>query len=93
MLKESSSPLDMLKALFHVNYLYWLEKNAGIQAVSISNDCRDGGRLQMSLDYVQREFDIVKNDIEAMGWVADGLIARPLPNRIRPSNTLSMSNN
>ncbi|KAK7830456.1 psoralen synthase [Quercus suber] len=50
-LKESSSPHDMLKALFHVNYLYWLEKNAGFEARSVSNDCRYGGRLQISLDW------------------------------------------
>jgi hypothetical protein len=83
-LKESSSPRDMLKSLFHVSYLYWLEKNAGINASSTSDDCKQGGRLQMSLEYVQREFNHVKSDGEAAGWVTDGLIARPLPNRIRP---------
>ncbi|KAF3439401.1 hypothetical protein FNV43_RR17679 [Rhamnella rubrinervis] len=83
-LKETCSPQDMLKALFHVNYVYWLEKNAGIEGRSASNDCKPGGRLQMSLDYVQREFNHVKNDGESMGWITDGLIARPLPHRIHP---------
>lgn len=83
-LKETSSLQDMLKALFHVNYLYWLEKNAGIEAKGTSIDCRPGGRLEMSLDYVRREFDIVKTDGESVGWVTDGLISRPAPNRIRP---------
>lgn len=83
MLKESSSPQDMLKSLFHVNYLYWLEKNAGIKSSSVANDCRPGGRLQISLEYVEREFNHVKNDGEVAGWVIDSLIARPLPNRIR----------
>ncbi|XP_004292905.1 PREDICTED: protein root UVB sensitive 1, chloroplastic [Fragaria vesca subsp. vesca] len=83
-LKETSSLQDMLKALFHVNYLYWLEKNAGIEAKGTSIDCRPGGRLEMSLDYVRREFDIIKTDGESVGWVTDGLIARPAPNRIRP---------
>ncbi|KAL5555667.1 hypothetical protein UlMin_037903 [Ulmus minor] len=83
-LKESCSQQDMLKALFHVNYLFWLEKNAGIEARSASLDCKPGGRLQMSLEYVQREFNHVKNDGESSGWITDGLIARPLPNRIRP---------
>ncbi|XP_009793517.1 protein root UVB sensitive 1, chloroplastic isoform X2 [Nicotiana sylvestris] len=82
-LKESSSPQDMLKSLFHVNYLYWLEKNAGIKSSSVANDCRPGGRLQISLEYVEREFNHVKNDGEVAGWVIDSLIARPLPNRIR----------
>ncbi|XP_060179677.1 protein root UVB sensitive 1, chloroplastic [Lycium barbarum] len=82
-LKESSSPQDMLKSLFHVNYLYWLENNAGIKSSSVANDCRPGGRLQMSLEYVEREFNHVKSDGEVAGWVTDSLIARPLPNRIR----------
>lgn len=81
-LKESSSPQDMLKSLFHVSYLYWLEKNAGINSSSICDDCKPGGRLQMSLEYVQREFNHVRNDGEAAGWVTAGLIARPLANRI-----------
>ncbi|KAM5565318.1 protein root UVB sensitive 1, chloroplastic [Rosa sericea] len=83
-LKETSSLQDMLKALFHVNYLYWLEKNAGYEAKGTSIDCRPGGRLEMSLDYVRREFNHVKTDGESAGWVTDGLIARPAPNRIRP---------
>ncbi|PQM36707.1 protein root UVB sensitive 1 chloroplastic isoform X1 [Prunus yedoensis var. nudiflora] len=82
-LKETSSLQDMLRALFHVNYLYWLEKNAGYEARGTSTDCKPGGRLQISLEYVQREFNHVKNDGESVGWVTDGLIARPLPNRVR----------
>lgn len=88
-LKESSSPQDMLKSLFHVNYLYWLEKNVGIKSRSPSDDCRPGGKLQISLEYVQREFNHVRNDGELAGWVTDGLIARPLPNRILPGNVSS----
>ena len=84
MLKESCSPQDMLRSLFHVNYLYWLERNAGIEAGGASTDCRIGGRLQISLEYVQREFNHFKIDSDSVGWVTDGLIARPLPNRIRP---------
>ncbi|XVE99959.1 hypothetical protein REPUB_Repub03eG0244900 [Reevesia pubescens] len=38
-LKESSSPQDMLKSLFHVNFLYWLERNAGIEISGASTDC------------------------------------------------------
>ncbi|KAL5807613.1 hypothetical protein ACOSQ4_030346 [Xanthoceras sorbifolium] len=85
-LKENALPQDMLKSLFQVNYLYWLERNAGIVARSAAADCRPGGRLQITLEYVQREFDHVRNDSASVGWVTDGLIARPLPNRIRPGS-------
>ncbi|KAG9445494.1 hypothetical protein H6P81_016834 [Aristolochia fimbriata] len=83
-LKEGSSPDDMLKSLFHVNYLYWLEKNAGIESRGTVDDCKLGGRLQVSLDYVEREFDHVRHDGQVVGWAMEGLVARPLPNRIRP---------
>lgn len=82
-LKESCSPQDMLKSLFHVSYLYWLENNVGLKSVSAYEDCRPGGRLHISLEYVQREFSHVKIDSELAGWTTDGLIARPLPYRIR----------
>ncbi|PKA65391.1 glutamate N-acetyltransferase / amino-acid N-acetyltransferase [Apostasia shenzhenica] len=76
-LKEDSSPEDMLKSLFHVNYLYWLERNVGIEQSSIVHGCRPGGRLQISLEYIQREFAHVKYDGSQYGWLTDGLIARP----------------
>ncbi|KAK6158546.1 hypothetical protein DH2020_005860 [Rehmannia glutinosa] len=88
-LKESSSAQDMLKSLFQVCYLYWLERNAGIKSTTIFDDCRPGSRLQISLEYVQREFNHVKNDGEIAGWVVDGLIARPSPNRIRIGNQIA----
>ncbi|CAK9149164.1 unnamed protein product [Ilex paraguariensis] len=88
-LKESSSPQDMLKSLFHASYLYWLEKNVGIESSSGSDDCRPGERLKISLEYVQREFNHVKNDGELAGWVINGLIARPLPNRVSPGYAAS----
>ncbi|XP_008797945.2 protein root UVB sensitive 1, chloroplastic [Phoenix dactylifera] len=81
-LKEGSSLGDMLKSLFHVSYLYWLERNVGIELGSVADECKPGGRLQISLDYVQREFSHVKHDGLQSGWVTDGLIARPLPHRI-----------
>ncbi|CAI8600560.1 unnamed protein product [Vicia faba] len=43
--------------------------------------------FQISLEYAEREFDHVRNDGESVGWITYGLNARPLPNRIRPSNT------
>lgn len=85
-LKETCSQLDMLKALFQVNYLYWLEKNAGIEGRGTLYDCKPGGRLQISLEYAEREFNHVRDDGESVGWITDGLIARPLPNRCRPGN-------
>ncbi|XP_068654325.1 protein root UVB sensitive 1, chloroplastic isoform X2 [Aristolochia californica] len=83
-LKEGLSPDDMLKSLFHVNFLYWLERNAGIESRGTVDDCRPGGRLQVSLDYVEREFNHVKLDGQVVGWAMEGLIARPMPNSIRP---------
>uniref|UniRef100_A0A0D9W389 DUF647 domain-containing protein n=1 Tax=Leersia perrieri TaxID=77586 RepID=A0A0D9W389_9ORYZ len=82
-LKEGSSPEDMLKSLFHVNYLYWLEKYMGFKPSDVVSECRPGGRLEVSLDYTQREFSHVKHDGSNGGWVMDGLIARPLPVRVR----------
>ncbi|KAJ0593928.1 putative Root UVB sensitive family [Helianthus annuus] len=83
-LKDTCSPQDMLKSMFHVSYLYWLEKNVGLKPVSIYDDCGPGGMLQISLEYVEREFNHAKHDGELAGWVTDSLVARPLPHRIRP---------
>lgn len=82
-LKEDSAPEDMLKSLFHVSYLYWLERNLGSEPRGIVEDCGRGGRLRISLDYAQREFGHAQLDGHRLGWTTDGLIARPLPNRIR----------
>ncbi|GJN27914.1 hypothetical protein PR202_gb15978 [Eleusine coracana subsp. coracana] len=88
-LKEGSSPEDMLKSLFHVNYLYWLERYMGFRPSNAASECRRGGRLEVSLDYAQREFSHVKHDGSNGGWVMDGLIARPLPVRIRIGDAIS----
>ncbi|XP_020096521.1 protein root UVB sensitive 1, chloroplastic isoform X1 [Ananas comosus] len=88
-LKEGSSPEDMLKSLFHANYMYWLEKNVGIEPRSVAEECSPGGRLYISLDYVRREFSHFKHDGKQSGWFTDGLIARSLPNRIRPGYAVS----
>ncbi|GKD32118.1 protein root UVB sensitive 1, chloroplastic, partial [Tanacetum coccineum] len=83
-LKDVCTPQDMLKSMFHVSYLYWLEKNVGLNSVGIFDDCGPGGMLQISSEYVEREFNHAKRDGELAGWVTDSLIARPKPNRIRP---------
>lgn len=83
-LREGCSPHDMLKSLFHVNYLYWLERNVVMKSRCIADECKPGGRLQISLDYVQREFSHIKQDGLQGGWLTeDGLVARPLPSRIQ----------
>ncbi|KAF3781058.1 root UVB sensitive 1 protein [Nymphaea thermarum] len=82
-LKEGCTPRDMLKSLFHVCYMYWLEQNVGIETRGAVEDCKPGGKLQLSYEYVQREFSHVKSDGQAAGWYTDGLVARPLPYRIR----------
>ncbi|KAK8945969.1 hypothetical protein KSP40_PGU008109 [Platanthera guangdongensis] len=81
-LKEDCSAEDMLKSLFHVSYLYWLERNVGMERKSIANECGAGGRLQISLEYAQREFVHAKHDGSQCGWLTDGLVANPLPNRV-----------
>ncbi|XP_074270586.1 protein root UVB sensitive 1, chloroplastic [Silene latifolia] len=86
MLKENASPQDMLRSLYQVNFLYWLETNAGIRSRTVSDDCQPGGKLQISLEYAQREFNHVKHDSESAGWLVDGLIARPLFHRICVDN-------
>ncbi|KMZ72252.1 hypothetical protein ZOSMA_169G00440 [Zostera marina] len=69
-LKEGSLPEDMLKAVFHTNYLYWLETNvAWLKPKNFVEDCMPGGMLQLSLDYTQREFNHVKNDSQK-GWLS-----------------------
>ncbi|GJZ42279.1 kinase-like domain, phloem protein 2-like protein [Tanacetum coccineum] len=45
-------------------YLYWLEKNVGLNSIGISDDCGPGGMLQISLEYVEREFNHAKRDGE-----------------------------
>ncbi|KAF3336222.1 Protein root UVB sensitive 1 [Carex littledalei] len=82
-LKEKCSTEDMLKSVFQVNYLYWLERNMGFEQRPASEECAPGGMLHMSLDYVSRELMHAKRDAEQTGWDTHALIARPLPNRIR----------
>ncbi|GAB2235522.1 hypothetical protein Droror1_Dr00025947 [Drosera rotundifolia] len=76
----------MLKSLFQLNYLYWLGNNAGINSRNVYDDCRPGGKLWISLEYVQEEFNHVKSDSEPLGWLTDGLIARPSPCRMNLGN-------
>lgn len=83
-LKEICSPQDMLKSMFHVNYLYWLKKEARLKSISTFDDCGPSGVLRISLEYVEREFNHAKRDGELAGWVTESLVARPLPHRIRP---------
>ncbi|GJY81010.1 reverse transcriptase domain-containing protein, partial [Tanacetum coccineum] len=61
-LKDVCTPQDMLKSMFHVSYLYWLEKNVGLTFIGVSDDCEPGGMLQISLEYVEREFNHPKRD-------------------------------
>ncbi|GKC45259.1 protein root UVB sensitive 1, chloroplastic isoform X1, partial [Tanacetum coccineum] len=45
-------------------YLYWLEKNVGLNSTGISDDCGPVGMLQISLECVEREFNHAKRDGE-----------------------------
>ncbi|GJW94888.1 RNA-directed DNA polymerase, eukaryota [Tanacetum coccineum] len=58
---------SMARDLYHKIascYLYWLEKNVGLNSIGISDDCGPGGMLQISLEYVEREFNHAKRDGE-----------------------------
>ncbi|GJR42337.1 retrotransposon protein, putative, ty1-copia subclass [Tanacetum coccineum] len=57
--------------MFNVSYLYWLEKNVGLNSIGISDDCGPGGMLQISLEYVEREFNHAKCDGELAGVWGD----------------------
>ncbi|GKA08604.1 protein root UVB sensitive 1, chloroplastic [Tanacetum coccineum] len=41
-LKDVCTPQDMLKSMFHVSYLYWLEKNVGLTSIGVFDDCGPG---------------------------------------------------
>nr|GEZ49015.1 hypothetical protein [Tanacetum cinerariifolium] len=75
-LKDICTPQDMFKSMFHVSYLYLLEKNVGLNSIGISDDRGPGGMLQISLEYVEREFNHAKRDgvlagVENSGMNAD----------------------
>jgi hypothetical protein len=82
-LKEKCSTEYMLKSVFQVNYLYWLERNMGLEPRS-AEECASSGMLLISLDYVGREMVHAKRDAEHTGWDTHALIARPSPNIIHP---------
>ena len=53
-----------------------------MESGSAADECKPGGRLHISFDYVQREYGHIKYDGLQSGWITDGLVARPLPTRI-----------
>ncbi|KAH9321142.1 hypothetical protein KI387_015781, partial [Taxus chinensis] len=88
MLKSGASPQDMLRAMFQVCHLYWLERHLGIKSRNIINDCKPGGKLMRSLEYMEREFDSFQQNATIVGWLPDGLVARPLPFRLHVDDIL-----
>ncbi|XP_057845795.1 protein root UVB sensitive 1, chloroplastic isoform X2 [Cryptomeria japonica] len=88
MLKSGASPQDMLRAMFQICYLYWLERHLVIKSRNIISDCEPGGKLTRSLEYMQREFDALQQNATTVGWLPDGLVARPLPFRLHVDNIL-----
>lgn len=81
-LKSGASPQDMLRAMFQVCHLYWLERHLGVESRKIINDCMAGGKLALSHDFVVREFDNIQKRAATVGWYPEGLVARPLPFRV-----------
>nr|ADE76751.1 unknown [Picea sitchensis] len=72
----------MLRAMFQVCHLYWLERHLGVESKKIINDCMAGGKLALSHDFMVREFDNVQKKAATVGWYPEGLVARPLPFRV-----------
>lgn len=82
-LKEGATPRDMLRAMMHAIYLNHLE---GTGITSLEQDSGKGHCvLRVSHDFMARQFEQIKQDIGAAGWICEGLIARPAPNRLLES--------
>lgn len=81
-LKNKASPQDMLRAMFQICHLYWLERHLGVESRKIINDCMAGGKLALSHDFMVREFDNLQKKAATVGWYPEGLVARPSPFRV-----------
>lgn len=81
-LKEGATPRDMLRAMMQALYLNHLEGTGFTSQRNLLHDSRKGGVLRVSHDFMAQQFEQIKQDIGAAGWICEGLIARPAPNRL-----------
>ncbi|KAG0563427.1 hypothetical protein KC19_8G030500 [Ceratodon purpureus] len=89
-LKEGATPRDMLRAMMQAIYLNHLQGTGFTSQRSLIHDSGNGGVLRVSHDFMAQKFDQIRQDIGAAGWICEGLVARPAPNRLlesAPSST------
>lgn len=66
-------------------YLNHLQGAGFTSQRSIMHDSGNGGVLRVSQDFMAQKFEQIRQDIRAAGWICEGLIARPAPNRLLES--------
>lgn len=75
----------MLRAMMQAIYLNHLEGTGFTSKRDLVHDSRSGGVLRVSHAYMAKQFEQIKQDLGAAGWICEGLIARPAPNRLLES--------
>lgn len=90
-LKEGATPRDMLRAMMQAVYLDHLKGTGFTSQRNLVHDSGNGGVLRVSHDFMAQQFEQVQQDIGAAGWICEGLIARPAPNRLLESVQASSS--
>lgn len=83
-LKESVTPRDMLRALFQVTIMRDLSVTDANPSSyrTLVGDCRKGGILEVSHSIMSEKFEQMQQRLSLAGWVSEGLVARPSPNRL-----------
>jgi len=81
-LRQGATPQDMLRAMVQALYLNHLESSEIAVRSNIVGDCSEGGLLRVSHTYMDNQFEKIRQDLRATGWIMEGLIARPATNRL-----------
>ncbi|KAG6557415.1 hypothetical protein Mapa_000684 [Marchantia paleacea] len=84
-LKDAASPRDMLRAMVQLMYIYNSDKDQNMSA-GIIRDCSRDGILRVTYNLMDKNFDSITGVLAEGGWVSDGLVARPAPNRLVEDN-------
>eukprot|EP00252_Welwitschia_mirabilis_P025447 TRINITY_DN7938_c0_g1_i2.p1 TRINITY_DN7938_c0_g1~~TRINITY_DN7938_c0_g1_i2.p1 ORF type:complete len:209 (-),score=41.98 TRINITY_DN7938_c0_g1_i2:571-1116(-) len=84
LLRTGASPSDLLKALFQATYLYYIKRDE--QPII---DREQGSPLAISYDFVLKELPNIQRMAEAKGWHSEGLVAMPLPFRLKSDQKAS----
>ncbi|GJT06843.1 retrovirus-related pol polyprotein from transposon TNT 1-94 [Tanacetum coccineum] len=71
-LKDVCTPQDMLKSMFHVSYLYWLEKNVGLNSVGWGYLFWSGELIDVAARRLNKERD---DEIEQQFWMEISLLS------------------